>query len=308
MKQDWKKLGFIFNAEGQFDWMQGYATVPTPLHLYGDVFRVYFSTRNDFNHNQVGFIEIDINNPGRILRISEKPVIALGELGFFDCDGVYGTSIVKYKDGIYFYYAGWNAGLRGLFYSSIGLAISYDGGISFEKYKGGIPILARSEYNKWACMAPFVLKEEWGWKMWYASGCKMVKEGTKLKSFYDIKSAVSSDGLEWKESGQVALPLSSERTNIARPCVVKHNDIYKCWFPFVSPSIGKYRIGYAESIDNGINFKTISDDVIAISDTGIDFDSTAVTYPYVFSHNGKLYMLYNGNDFGKTGFGLAILQ
>jgi hypothetical protein len=30
-------------------------------------------------------------------------------------------------------------------------------------------------------------------------------------------------------------------------------------------------------------------------------------YPHVFELNNKLYMLYNGNEFGKYGLGLAEL-
>jgi uncharacterized protein with PIN domain len=33
-----------------------------------------------------------------------------------------------------------------------------------------------------------------------------------------------------------------------------------------------------------------------------------ICYPFVFDHKGSRYMLYNGNDFGKTGFGIAILE
>jgi hypothetical protein len=30
-----------------------------------------------------------------------------------------------------------------------------------------------------------------------------------------------------------------------------------------------------------------------------------VTYPIVFEHRGRWQMLYNGNDYGRTGIGLA---
>ena len=38
------------------------------------------------------------------------------------------------------------------------------------------------------------------------------------------------------------------------------------------------------------------------------WDSEMICYPYVFDHKGKRYMLYNGNGYGKTGFGLAVLE
>jgi len=33
-----------------------------------------------------------------------------------------------------------------------------------------------------------------------------------------------------------------------------------------------------------------------------------ICYPYVFKHKGRFYMLYCGNGYGKTGFGLAVLE
>ena len=30
-------------------------------------------------------------------------------------------------------------------------------------------------------------------------------------------------------------------------------------------------------------------------------------YPFVFRHNSDIFMLYNGDGYGKTGFGLALL-
>jgi hypothetical protein len=31
-------------------------------------------------------------------------------------------------------------------------------------------------------------------------------------------------------------------------------------------------------------------------------------YPHVFQLDGAVYMLYNGNEFGRAGFGMAILE
>ncbi len=33
-----------------------------------------------------------------------------------------------------------------------------------------------------------------------------------------------------------------------------------------------------------------------------------IEYPFVFDHKCNRYMLYNGNSYGKTGFGLAVLE
>lgn len=33
-----------------------------------------------------------------------------------------------------------------------------------------------------------------------------------------------------------------------------------------------------------------------------------IEYPFVFDHRGERFMLYKGNGYGKTGFGLAIME
>jgi hypothetical protein len=38
------------------------------------------------------------------------------------------------------------------------------------------------------------------------------------------------------------------------------------------------------------------------------WDSEMIEYPFVFDHAGSRYMLYNGNGYGKTGIGLAVLD
>ena len=68
----------------------------------------------------------------------------------------------------------------------------------------------------------------------------------------------------------------------------------------------KYRIGYAESKD-GKRWNRL-DHLAGISPSKNGWDSEMIEYPFVFNHNGSRYMLYNGNGFGASGFGLAILE
>jgi hypothetical protein len=81
---------------------------------------------------------------------------------------------------------------------------------------------------------------------------------------------------------------------------------YDMWFSYRSGSGEKYRIGYAHSI-NGKSWR------LALQSTGIDvsahgWDSEMIEYPFVFDHAEQRYMLYNGNGYGESGFGLAILD
>ncbi len=38
------------------------------------------------------------------------------------------------------------------------------------------------------------------------------------------------------------------------------------------------------------------------------WDSDMQCYPYVFECDGDIYLLYNGNEFGRWGFGVAQLE
>ena len=70
--------------------------------------------------------------------------------------------------------------------------------------------------------------------------------------------------------------------------------------------ISTYRIGFASSRDG---FKWDRNDALAGIDVSSEgWDSEMICYPYIFEHRGRFYMLYNGNGYGKTGFGLAVLE
>jgi hypothetical protein len=65
-----------------------------------------------------------------------------------------------------------------------------------------------------------------------------------------------------------------------------------------------YRAGFATSAD-GIEWQRR--DSLAGLDPSLDgWDSDAIAYPYVMEISGRLLLFYNGNGFGKSGFGYAI--
>ncbi|MBA3704780.1 MAG: hypothetical protein H0W84_02445, partial [Bacteroidetes bacterium] len=67
-----------------------------------------------------------------------------------------------------------------------------------------------------------------------------------------------------------------------------------------------YRIGYAWSKDL-INW-TRDDENAGIEVSENEWDSSMLCYPNVFKCDDKIYLLYNGNEFGRFGFGLAVLE
>jgi len=298
----WQKMGLVFRPESRYNWMVSHASLPIAVHLGEDIYRIYFSSRDKLNRSHVGYIEIDINEPDKILYLTPEPVLAPGPLGYFDDHGVMASSIVTYDNKMYLYYIGWNPGRGKLNYNSIGLVLSEDEGKTFHKpFKA--PVLARSEYDPCFVASPLVMIEGNIWRLWYSSGIKCEIKNKQFKSYYHMKYAESADGVNWERKGIVCIDFKDKaETNIARPCIIKEDGLYKMWYP-CNRGQG-YRIGYAESED-GIKWQRKDEEVgIDVSESG--WDSEMIVYPWVFVHKGRKYMLYNGNRFGKEGLGLAV--
>jgi predicted GH43/DUF377 family glycosyl hydrolase len=194
------------------------------------------------------------------------------------------------------------------------LAISHNEGLTFNKYGDG-PILTASLHEPFLVGDPFVKVIEGKFHMWYIYGTKWVisEESDQPDRVYKIAHAVSGDGINWQRESRSII---SDRLNSdecqALPTVFHRNGKYHMYFcyrhvhGFRSEREKAYRIGYAYS-SNLMDW--IRDDNIAGIDIAEDgWDSMMQCYPHVFELKDKVYMLYNGNEFGRLGFGLAILD
>ena len=109
--------------------------------------------------------------------------------------------------------------------------------------------------------------------------------------------------MEWQPSGRVAVGFEHEgEYAISRPSVIRDPDCYRMWYSYRGD---QYRIGYAESADG---FDWVRRDDLGVAPSATGWDSKMVEYPYVFDHAGRRLMLYNGNEYGGTGIGLAELS
>lgn len=297
----WRKLGRVFAPDNNHPWMQSHAAVPFAIPLGGNLFRVYFSTRDAENRSRMASLDLDIADPSRALALSSTPLLDLGELGAFDDSGVMISWIVPHEGRDFAYYIGWNLGGTVPFRNSIGLA--YKNGERLERAFRG-PILDRTRLEPHFCASLCVLKEESRWRMWYLSCVRWEMRGVHAKHYYHIKYAESADGIDWDRRQVVALDFEHPAEySFSRPCVVRDADCYRMWYSYRGD---RYRIGYAESTD-GVAWVRM-DARVGIDTSPSGWDSEMIEYPFVFDHRGSRYMLYNGNDYGRTGFGLAVLE
>ena len=304
----WKKKGLIFNTDYNHDWMVSHACVPTSIQISEEIIRVYYSPRNKQGQSIPTYFDVSANDPTKVLYVHNSPILELGELGTFDDGGIMPCSAVRLSDTcIYLYYVGWNPSVSVSYRNAIGIAVSVDNGFTFQRmFKGSI--VDRNIKEPFFTASPCVLKENNTWHMWYASCTGFIKVSEKTEPLYQIKYAVSANGVDWMRPDITCIIPANKFECTARPSVIKAEGKYKMWYTYrgsfdYRDGVDSYKIGYAESLDGitwirkdyaaGINF----------SDTG--WDSTMQTYSSVIEINKKRFLFYNGNGFGRTGIGVA---
>ena len=307
----WKKGGVIFRPDNNYEWMATHAYVPLPDKISDDVVRIYFATRSRDIKSVTTFIEVEADNPSNVLYVHDKPVLSLGKLGTFDDGGAVPFSLLNRDNKKYLYYGGWNASVTVSYRNSIGLAVSEDGGLTFQRVCEGA-VVDRNQYEPYFTGAADVMVNHGILKMWYGSATGWVVVNGKPEPRYQIKYGESQDGIHWTRNNITCIEYKMEGEANARPCVIKENGIYKMWYcyrgsvNYRTDKSQSYRLGYAESID-GLKWER-KDDELGIDRSDEGWDSLMMCYPYVYQHRGKKYLLYNGNGFGEAGFGYAVLE
>ncbi|RKF20451.1 hypothetical protein DBZ36_04030 [Alginatibacterium sediminis] len=315
----WQKKGLIFNP-GQHTLANNchsFAQSPQAL-VFDDYVRIYFSTRlkepDNMYRSHVSYVDFDIEMQ-TIIAVAKNSVIPLGELGCFDEHGIFPINPVQHDGRILAYTCGWSRRKSVSVETAIGFAESFDGGVTFQK-KGLGPIMAASSHEPYLVGDAFVKFFEGKFHMWYMFGVTWKKFDTEAAPdrVYKIGHAVSDDAINWnRSSGHQVVPdhLHADES-MALPTVFFHDKKYHmifCFresFDFRKNSGRSYRLGYAYS-DDLVNWKR-NDSLLGIDCSLDGWDSEMLCYPHVFKVREQVYLLYNGNKFGESGFGLAALD
>lgn len=315
-----KKLGKIFdptqhrlpNACVQF------AQSPQAL-VFDDFVRIYFSTRavdtaNGKYLSHIAFVDMR-KDLREIIRVSEKTVIPLGGLGCFDEHGIFPMNVMRHGDRIYGYTCGWNRRVSVSVDTGIGLAVSNDDGLTFQRLGEG-PVLSASLHEPCLVGDGFVKVVGDTFHMWYifGTGWKRFAPDTPPDRTYKIGHAVSKNGIDWvkEEARQIISDHLGPDESQALPTVVQigeRHHMFFCYresFDFRTANKRGYRIGHAYSDDLLHWTRDDANPQLEIGDG--EWDSEMQCYPHAFECDGRYYLLYNGNEFGRHGFGLAEIE
>ncbi len=296
----WSKIGLVFCPNQEHRWMQSHAANTFSMIKEQNLIRTYFSCRDVENRSHIGWVEYTLEPSIEIQRISEEPVLSPGEVGYFDENGVSLACIIHHEGQTRLYYLGWTLGKTVPWHNSIGLAIMDSDMNTAERYSLA-PIYDRSDVDPISLSYPFLFKNNDEFLIYYGSNRAWGQKNEDMD--HVIKVARSQDGIAFEPLNHIALqPTGPDEYAFSRPYVRREGHEWQMWYSFRGAS---YRIGYAESQD-GIHWVRNDAKVgIGVSNTG--WDSEMVCYPHIFQHDDRTYMTYNGNRFGKSGFGIAVL-
>jgi hypothetical protein len=296
----WKKLGQIFKVNNSNNYLITHASNPLAIHLENNIYRVFFSARNIENKSSVSYVDIDLEKL-KVTTTSDKPLIKYGKENSFFSHGIsIGNLYESPTKNKYILFMAWQIHGNDHWKGDIGrLELIGNDKIILDPKKA---FMSSDKEDPISLSYPFVIFHDSIYKMWYGSTINWGSENGEM--IHVIKYATSEDSINWEKHG-IAIPYKiGVAQAFSRPSVIIDDEGYHMWYSYRDGTGEKYRIGYSHSND-GINWKNKLDKVgIDVSNSG--WDSEMICYPFVFNHKGSRYMLYNGNGYGKTGFGLAV--
>ena len=300
----WCKIGLIHAPDGTLSWARSHAMLPTPLDMGDGRLRIYVAFVDQNTVGRIGYVDVAARDPSRVLEVSNTPVLDIGEPGAFDDNGVNPSSIVRVGNEVWLYYIGYQLGIHVRYLLFSGLAISRDGGTTFKRHSRA-PILDRSNSELLLRSAPHVTSDGTPWRMWYVAGDRHISAGGTTRPTYNVRFIESDDGVHWPTSGEVAVQLDRGEYGLGRPFIAEWDGLHHIFYSVRSHARG-YRLGYAVSTDRQVWVRR--DDEVGIDVSDLGWDSEMLIWASVISTEYGTYLFYNGNGYGETGFGYAVLE
>jgi hypothetical protein len=303
MPEMYQRVGLVYTPTGA-PWHRSHCQNPFVQPLAGARYRVHFAARDEKNRSQGGWADIEVRE-GRlaVVNAAPRPSLELGRLGAFDDCGAMPGSLVTHQGRLLMYYTGWTLARTVPFFFFIGVAVSDDGGETFRRLSEA-PVLGRNHHDPFLTGAPWVISENGRLRMWYISGTEWVAgtvEGEAPTHYYSVKHATSDDGTVWQTDDRLCLAYLDNEHAIARPVVTAVDGGYRMIYS--ARRLGEtYRIYSATSTD-GLSWKRDSIPTIDVAPSG--WDSEMICYGSRLDCPDGNFLLYNGNAYGKDGFGAA---
>lgn len=302
----WQRLGNVFDPETQLPdhpLLHSHAANPLAVQVDGDLYRVFFSARDAGNRSSVGAVDIDIARR-RVERVLPEPVAHYGAPGQFHADGIsVGCLHVDAKGERSILFMGWQTPPDGHWRGDIGrFRLDDDWSLTLDPDR---PYLAADATDPISLSYPWVHRSPEGFTMWYGSTVTWHTGNGEM--LHVLREATSTDGITWERTGTALPHPVGTAQAFSRPTVAEDGrGGLQMWFSYRGAPGRTYRIGHATRPRGGDWSLSLASGCLDVAPDG--WDSEMVEYPFVLDHGGERLMLYNGNGFGRSGFGLAVWE
>jgi predicted GH43/DUF377 family glycosyl hydrolase len=300
----WEKLGLLHVPNGTLPWARTHAMLPTPMMLPDGALRLYIAHADDSMVCRIGYVDLALRDPTRVIDTAQRPVLETGEPGNFDDNGVVPGCVIQLGGQLALFYSGFQKQTKIPYTIFSGLARS-DRGTDVFVRTADTPILDRREGERFFRAAPMVLQDGSRWRLWYIGGSGWVDWGGKLLPSYSLRHIESANAKTWTAPSTECLAPDSTAGEIGfgRPFVIKDGATYRMWYS-IRRRTG-YGLGYATSSD-GLAWSR-RDGEVGIGPSESGWDSEMICYAAIVPGKDRWLMFYNGNGYGRTGVGVAEL-
>jgi hypothetical protein len=297
--QGWERRGLVYAPPGTGN-LRSHGMLPTPF-LMSDRIRVFFAACDELLRGRIYYIDVDRSDPRQVIGVSDSPVLDIGSAGSFDEHGVNPSQILVRDGKLFLYYIGWERISESVPYTLFaGLCISDDLGQSFRRHGIG-QILHPTPVERYFRTAPFVFEGEDGWEMLYVGGGTFFDgEKGKRLPIYSLCLTHSMDGYVWEDVAASPI-LSPERSRgeigFGRPVLWREQ--------------GRASLIISVRTEQGYELRSISNSPAGLRQIPVldrdagDWEVSMTCFGSACVVDGWEYLFYNGNQFGRSGFGLA---
>tara|TARA_Y100000034_G_scaffold136800_1_gene215874 strand:+ start:4985 stop:5905 length:921 start_codon:yes stop_codon:yes gene_type:complete len=299
----WDKLGLVYKVANSYWWAKTHAYIPTPV-LLNNCIRVFISCWDEKQEGRIGYVDLDVKNPCKVLYISPEPVLDIGAPGNFDDSGVTPMSI-KYEpisNHMELYYTGWQKSVKVPYTLFTGKVVS-DNEQAFIR-TSNLPWLDRTEEFPTIRTAAFVKDYN---RTYYSAGKEWTMLNGKLTPTYSLymQKITNIHPLVQGKFIDNILIFDPDRNKgeigIGRPWSINN----KMWYS-IRYDNNKYKLGYAELVEEE-KWQRM-DNKVGITTSEYGWDSEMICFSAILPTKYGTYMFYNGNNFGQQGFGVAVLD
>ena len=296
---NWQPRGAIYRPDETISWMSGGAGAFFAMPHGKDTVRLFLTGRDKAIHSRIGVVDLRWSDRPEVIDAAREPVFDLGEPGSFDMDGVSYPWLVEADGALLMYYVGWNR-LAGEipFRNQTGLAISEDGGKSFRRVTKA-PLLPLTDDESIGSGSCCVERVSGGWRLYYTNFLRWERRPEGPRHYYHVREAYSKDGIHWERPGKVIIDLVPPGEYALGAPDLDVRDGHR----IIHFTARGHRYQLFAAVEGADGNWTRLTGQLEIPHRG--FDSDMQCYPRTLTFQGRTYLLYSGNGYGRAGIGYA---